>query len=87
MGDGNFHSPVMQPEGAGADVFPAEALTQTVYEVAAALGGSLSAEHGIGVARRSDLARFKNPESMALMRALKRAIDPNNVMNPRSLFA
>jgi FAD/FMN-containing dehydrogenase len=50
------------------------------------MGGSISAEHGIGVARRGDLARFKDPESIALMRAVKRALDPNNVMNPRALL-
>ncbi len=86
MGDGNFHYTVMQPLGSDAAAFPGAALTQTVYEIATALGGSISAEHGIGVARRSDLARFKDPESMTLMRTLKRAIDPNNVMNPRAMF-
>jgi FAD/FMN-containing dehydrogenase len=86
MGDGNFHYTVMQAEGADADAFPGEALTQEVCAVATSLGGSISAEHGIGVARRSDLARFKDPESMSLMRAIKRALDPDNVMNPRTLF-
>lgn len=86
MGDGNFHYTAMQPQGADASAFPGHALTQTVYEIATALGGSISAEHGIGVARRSDLARFKDSESLALMRAVKRAIDPMNVMNPRVLF-
>ncbi len=86
MGDGNFHYTAMQPIGADPAVFPGPALTQTVYEIATALGGSISAEHGIGVARRADLARFKDSESLALMRAVKRAIDPANVMNPRVLF-
>jgi FAD/FMN-containing dehydrogenase len=57
-----------------------------VNETADALGGSISAEHGIGVARVADLARFKDPQSLAMMRAVKRAIDPLNVMNPRALF-
>jgi D-lactate dehydrogenase (cytochrome) len=86
MGDGNFHYTVMQPSGADPAAFPGEALTQTVYAIATQLGGSISAEHGIGVARRGDLARFKDPESLSLMRTLKRALDPNNVMNPRALF-
>jgi FAD/FMN-containing dehydrogenase len=86
MGDGNFHYTVMQPAGSDAAAFPSAALSQTVYEIADALGGSISAEHGIGVARVDDLARFKDPESLAMMRAVKRAIDPNNVMNPRALF-
>ncbi|OQW61602.1 MAG: hypothetical protein A4S17_09445 [Proteobacteria bacterium HN_bin10] len=86
MGDGNFHYTVMQAVGADAATFHGAALSQDVFEIATALGGSISAEHGIGVARRGDLARFKDPESMALMRALKRAIDPDNRLNPRALF-
>ena len=50
------------------------------------LGPNCYAEHGIGIARRADLARFKDRESLALMRAVKHAIDPSNVMNPRVLF-
>jgi FAD/FMN-containing dehydrogenase len=87
MGDGNFHYTLMQSQGSDAAVFPGAALSQTVHETADALGGSISAEHGIGVARVADLARFKDPDALAMMRAVKRAIDPNNVMNPRALFA
>jgi FAD/FMN-containing dehydrogenase len=86
MGDGNFHYTVMQPEGMSADRFPGAALTQTVYEVATGLGGSISAEHGIGVARRDELPRFKDAESIALMRSVKRALDPHGIMNPRVLI-
>jgi FAD/FMN-containing dehydrogenase len=86
MGDGNFHYTVMQPDGADPDRFPAERLTLAVNEIADALGGSISAEHGIGVARTSDLARFKHPDSLALMRAVKAALDPQRIMNPRVLL-
>ena len=86
MGDGNFHYTVIQPVGMGVDLFPGAALTQTVYETAAALGGSISAEHGIGVARKADLVRFKDGVSVSLMRVVKRALDPNNIMNPRVLI-
>jgi FAD/FMN-containing dehydrogenase len=86
MGDGNFHYTVMQPEGMAPDAFPGADISHRVYEIATALGGSISAEHGIGVARVADLARFKDQESITLMRAVKRAIDPNNVMNPRALL-
>lgn len=86
MGDGNFHYTVMQPAGMAKDAFPGAELSNRVYEIATSLGGSISAEHGIGIARRADLARFKDAESIALMRAVKRAIDPMNVMNPRSLL-
>jgi FAD/FMN-containing dehydrogenase len=86
MGDGNFHYTAMQPAGMAPDQFPGAELSQIVYAIADALGGSISAEHGIGVARRADLARFKDPESIALMRAVKHALDPDNVMNPRALL-
>ena len=86
QGDGNIHYTVMAPEGAAAEAFPAAALTQTVYEVVAALDGSISAEHGVGVTRKADLARFKDPASFALMHVLKRALDPANMMNPRVLL-
>ena len=87
MGDGNFHYTVMQPEGSDPMRFPADRLSLTVYEIADALGGSISAEHGIGVARTRDLQRFKDPNSLALMRAVKQALDPHRIMNPRVLLA
>jgi FAD/FMN-containing dehydrogenase len=86
MGDGNFHYTVLQPIGMAPDRFAGAALSQRVYEIAVGLGGSISAEHGIGVARKADFARFKDAESIALMRALKAALDPHNVMNPRVLL-
>ncbi len=86
MGDGNFHYTVMQPLGIAPEHFPGAALTQKVFETANRLGGSISAEHGIGVARRADLQRFKDPNALALMRTLKQALDPQRVMNPRVLF-
>jgi FAD/FMN-containing dehydrogenase len=86
MGDGNFHYTVMQPEGSDPARFPGAELTQTVYAIADRLGGSISAEHGIGVMRTADLTHFKDVESMALMRVLKAALDPRGVMNPRVLI-
>ncbi|MEQ1619142.1 MAG: FAD-binding oxidoreductase [Terricaulis sp.] len=87
MGDGNFHYTILASPGMSQDAFPAEALTEAVFEIAVGLGGSISAEHGIGVARKDDLAHFKDAESLALMRTLKRAFDPNNLMNPRVLLS
>jgi FAD/FMN-containing dehydrogenase len=86
MGDGNFHYTLLQPLGMERAAFPAGALTQKVYEAATALGGSISAEHGVGAARTGDLIRFKDAESIALMRTIKQAIDPHRIMNPRVLI-
>jgi len=87
MGDGNIHYTAIAPIGMAADRFPGAALSQQVNEMAVSLGGSISAEHGIGVARKADLARFKDAESLSLMRTLKTALDPNRVMNPRALLS
>jgi FAD/FMN-containing dehydrogenase len=83
MGDGNIHYTVMAPETGGE--FPREAVLRSIHDLAASMGGSISAEHGIGVARREELARFKDPVALDLMRTLKAALDPNRVMNPRAL--
>lgn len=86
MGDGNFHYTAIQPEGMARAAFPGADLTQTIYEIASALDGSISAEHGIGVARIADLARFKDAIALDLMRTMKHALDPHRVMNPRVLL-
>ena len=87
MGDGNIHYTLIQPEGADAGAFPAAALAQAVNETAVSLNGSISAEHGIGTTRLADFARFKDPEAIALMRAVKAALDPKRVMNPRVMLS
>jgi len=86
MGDGNLHYTAMQAVGADAAAFPREAISARVNEIAVSMGGSISAEHGIGVARRADFARFKDPRAIVLMRAIKAALDPKSVMNPRALL-
>jgi FAD/FMN-containing dehydrogenase len=53
-----------------------------VHDLAADLGGSFSAEHGIGIFKAHELERYKSREALALMRALKRTLDPNGIMNP-----
>ncbi|MBL8560237.1 MAG: FAD-binding oxidoreductase [Hyphomonadaceae bacterium] len=84
-GDGNIHYTAMAPT---ADYpFPAEQISRAVHDIAASLGGSISAEHGIGVFRRGELARFKDPVALATMKAVKTALDPHGLMNPRVLFA
>jgi len=93
MGDGNIHYDVgLAPALAGreADAGTVEALrtrvTRAVHDTVAAHGGSISAEHGIGVARREDFARLEDPGALALMRTLKAALDPHAIMNPRVLW-
>jgi len=71
---------------AGEAHFPRDAILRAMHDLAADMGGSISAEHGIGVARRDELTRFKDPVALDLMRTLKAALDPNRVMNPRALI-
>ena len=83
-GDGNIHYTAI---AARADApFPADAISAAVHDAAAQLGGSISAEHGIGVFRREELTRFKDPVALAAMRTLKRAFDPKGLMNPRAMI-
>jgi D-lactate dehydrogenase (cytochrome) len=85
VGDGNLHFNLLPPAGQTlAELGPGKiaALTACVHEVAVRLGGTFSAEHGVGFTKTGDLARFEPPEALALMRALKQAIDPRGIMNP-----
>ena len=85
LGDGNLHYNVQGPEGEEAAAFVARAepaINALVYDAVDACGGSISAEHGIGVLKREELAARKSPVALGMMRAIKRALDPNNLLNP-----
>lgn len=55
---------------------------EIVHDIVARMGGSISAEHGIGLMRRAELGRYKNPVALDLMRSIKRTLDPLNLLNP-----
>jgi FAD/FMN-containing dehydrogenase len=84
LGDGNIHFNVSQPIGADRQAFLDrwDAMNEIVHGIVARLGGSYSAEHGVGQLKRALLARWKDPASLAMMRQIKAALDPNGVMNP-----
>jgi FAD/FMN-containing dehydrogenase len=84
VGDGNLHYNVMQPEGADPDAFlrDGQPLTEAIYRLVAELGGSFSAEHGIGVTKKPFLRRYRGEVELDLMRALKKALDPADILNP-----
>ena len=89
LGDGNLHYNVQAPEGIPAADFlhTLEAAINTrVYDAVVALGGSISAEHGIGALKRDELAARKSPVALGLMRAVKQALDPKGVLNPRRVL-
>ncbi len=84
IGDGNIHYNVTQPVGADAKKFLArwDEVNAVVFAVVKKLGGSISAEHGVGVMKRDILPQYKDAVALELMRALKRTLDPNNILNP-----
>jgi D-lactate dehydrogenase (cytochrome) len=84
VGDGNIHYNVMQPEGADKAQFLArwDEVNAVVFEVVKKFGGSISAEHGVGVMKRGILPKYKDPVALELMRGLKRMLDPNGILNP-----
>jgi FAD/FMN-containing dehydrogenase len=89
LGDGNLHFNASPPEGeAGEGLLAAQAaVNRAVHDIVVRYGGSISAEHGLGVLRRDEAARFKSPAERALMRTIKRALDPQGLMNPGKLLA
>ena len=84
VGDGNLHYNVSQPVDALANVFrrEGEQLSQAIYQLVAELGGSFSAEHGVGTLKKDLLTQFVDPVEIELMQTLKKALDPLNTLNP-----
>ena len=85
LGDGNLHYNVQAPEGGDAKAFLAtqEArVNDLVYGAVAQFGGSFSAEHGVGALKTEELAHYQSPVALSMMRAIKQALDPQNLLNP-----
>jgi FAD/FMN-containing dehydrogenase len=84
LGDGNLHFNVNQRAGADRAAFLAREapLRRAVHDLVAAHGGSFSAEHGIGQLKVFELERYAPPVELDLMRTIKKALDPNGIMNP-----
>jgi FAD/FMN-containing dehydrogenase len=84
LGDGNIHYNVSQPIGAGATDFLSRwhEVNAVVFEIVLKMGGSISAEHGIGVLKRDELPDVKDKVAIELMRGIKAMLDPLGIMNP-----
>jgi FAD/FMN-containing dehydrogenase len=88
LGDGNLHYNVAPKDGTSHDAFLANQLgiNRIVNDHVDAMHGSISAEHGIGALKRDDLARYKEPVELNMMRAIKAALDPLGIMNPGKIL-
>jgi FAD/FMN-containing dehydrogenase len=88
VGDGNVHYDVLR--GEGGDDARHNALrdegSRIVHDIVASMGGSISAEHGLGAMKTTEALRYKSPVEVEALRAVRQALDPKRIMNPRVLF-
>ena len=87
LGDGNIHFNISQPEGANKAAFLNHwsQINEIVHDIVHKYQGSISAEHGIGQSKIDEITRYKSNTALTTMRTIKRALDPNNIMNPGKL--
>ena len=88
LGDGNIHFNISQPIGADKAAYIARwaEMNRIVHDIVAGMSGSFSAEHGIGMLKVDEMKHYKDPVELDLMRRLKHAIDPANLMNPGKII-
>ncbi len=88
FGDGNIHYNIAQPIDMKKQDFldQWQAVSETVFDLVGEFGGSISAEHGIGIMKKADLARRADPVKLAMLKSIKQALDPHNMMNPRVMI-
>lgn len=89
LGDGNLHFNFQAPVGSDPTAFLSRwnEIQGVVHDLVHALGGSISAEHGIGTQKREALLQYKSPAEIEVMRSLKKTFDPNGILNPGKILA
>ena len=88
FGDGNIHYNIGQPKDMDGARFMAQelAINNIVYDIVDGLGGSISAEHGIGILKKDQLAKRADPAKLHIMKTIKTGLDPDAILNPRNIF-
>ena len=86
MGDGNLHPTFLTDERNKEEMHRVEEAFKEIFAEAIRLGGTITGEHGIGVAKKSFLPKFAGDAQMRVMRELRRALDPNGILNPGKMF-
>jgi len=88
IGDGNLHLNIVKPPATAKEEFftQCQRVNQWVFETVQAFGGSVSAEHGVGLTKKAYLQYTRDAVDIDYMRAMKRVFDPNNIMNPGKIF-
>lgn len=89
IGDGNVHYNPLQPEGADTEAYLArwQEVADVVHGIVHEMGGSISAEHGLGRLKRDEVRRYKSEVELELMASIKRMLDPDNIMNPGKVIS
>ena len=89
MGDGNIHFNISQPVDMNKETFLThwEEFNDVVHQMAEKYNGSFSAEHGIGLLKTKEMERYRGGPELEMMRAIKRSLDPNNIMNPGKIIS
>ena len=86
MGDGNLHPTFLTDERNHEEMRRVEEAFKEIFEEAVRLGGTITGEHGIGLAKKSFLPKFAGDAPMRVMRELRRALDPTGILNPGKMF-
>lgn len=86
MGDGNLHPTFLVDERNKDEMHRVEEAFHEIFDEAIRLGGTITGEHGIGLAKKGFLPRFAGEGSMQLMRQLRQVLDPNGILNPGKMF-
>jgi FAD/FMN-containing dehydrogenase len=88
LGDGNIHFDILGPVGGdpAGHARARDEASRVVHDLVASLGGSISAEHGLGTMKTTEALLYKSPVEVAALRAVRQALDPKRIMNPRVLF-
>jgi len=88
MGDGNIHYDIIRPDGGDDAAHSARRSegSRIVHDIVASMGGSISAEHGLGSMKTEEARRYKSPVEVAALSAIRQSLDPKRIMNPRVLF-
>jgi FAD/FMN-containing dehydrogenase len=88
VGDGNLHYDILPPAGVGDAEHLArrDEAAAMINDLVVSFGGSISAEHGIGVMKTAEAIRFKDPVEISAYRAIRQSLDPKRILNPRVLF-
>jgi glycolate oxidase len=86
MGDGNLHPTFLTDERNQEEMHRVELAFKEIFDEAIRLGGTITGEHGVGTAKKSFLPKFAGDAQMRVMRELRRALDPNGILNPGKMF-